>query len=406
MLTKEWKYLFLIIIIFITACIETDIYLPAFTDMMEFFGISEDQIQGLLTWNFIGICISGPLYGPISDSLGRKYPLLIALGLFFLGSLITLWADSFNWMLMGRILQGLGSGGCFTLGSAVIFDAFQKEDAVHALTKINSIVPFIMALAPMLGGYLNHYWGFRSNFLVIAIFVLVSLLICTFFFKETHPVEKRSPLQVRKILGDFKKICLSVPFWQMSLVVCLLFAGYITFLSAMSVLFVIEFGVSKTELPFLQAALLIVWLIASLTCKRALMKFGTWNIKKIGTVLVGIGGIGLIFTTLFFPKSAYLLTFWMLFYSFGGNWIQGLYYPESMELFPDIKGAVSSLLTSLRLLLTAAIVGVVSYLYNETIYPVSVGLLSIIGIMLISIYFYERKRDGQEVVLEDVVEVI
>src|SRR5579872_6483105 len=100
------KYLFLIIVIFIAACIETDIYLPAFPDMMRFFQASEEQIQSLLTWNFIGICLSGPFYGPFSDSYGRKKPLLLALGLFLAGSLLTIFGQTFDQMLMGRLLQG------------------------------------------------------------------------------------------------------------------------------------------------------------------------------------------------------------------------------------------------------------------------------------------------------------
>ena len=71
---NELKYLFLIVVIFIAACIETDIYLPAFPDMMVWFSASEGAIQSLLTWNFLGICISGPLYGPLSDAVGRKKP--------------------------------------------------------------------------------------------------------------------------------------------------------------------------------------------------------------------------------------------------------------------------------------------------------------------------------------------
>src|ERR1700690_3788106 len=102
----ELKYLFLIIVVFIAACIETDIYLPAFPDMMKYFSASESAIQGLLTWNFIGICVSGPFYGPISDSYGRKKPILVALGMFLAGSLITLFAQNLDQMLWGRILQG------------------------------------------------------------------------------------------------------------------------------------------------------------------------------------------------------------------------------------------------------------------------------------------------------------
>ena len=58
---SEVRQLILIIIIFVAACIETDIYLPAFPDMMTAFQVSESTIQQILTWNFIGLCLSGPL---------------------------------------------------------------------------------------------------------------------------------------------------------------------------------------------------------------------------------------------------------------------------------------------------------------------------------------------------------
>src|SRR5687768_5894408 len=116
----ELRQLILIVSIFVAACIETDIYLPAFPDMMNYFHVSEAMIQSVLTWNFIGLCVSSPIHGPLSDSLGRKKPLWVALSLFFLGSLVTVLAQDFHWLLLGRVLQGLGTGGCFSLGSAII----------------------------------------------------------------------------------------------------------------------------------------------------------------------------------------------------------------------------------------------------------------------------------------------
>jgi MFS transporter, DHA1 family, multidrug resistance protein len=61
-------------LIHLSACIETDIYLPAFPDMMAFFETSEEIIQNILGWNFIGICIACPFYGPPSDAFAHEYP--------------------------------------------------------------------------------------------------------------------------------------------------------------------------------------------------------------------------------------------------------------------------------------------------------------------------------------------
>lgn len=398
MFSKEFKYLFLITITFIAACIETDIYLPTFTDMMAHFSISEDKVQSLLTWNFIGICLAGPLYGPLSDSIGRKKPLLVALSLFFAGSLMTLYAESFDTMLWGRVLQGLGSGGCFTLGTAIIFDAFQAEKALLAINRLNSTVPLIMALAPMVGGYLNHVYGFRSNFFAIALCVLASLLISLCFFEETLSFEKRVKFNIKQVLQNFKRVSVSIPFWQTMVVVSLVFAGYLAFLACISVLFVIEYGVSKQLLPFFQAALLGAWVVASLTYRRALDRLGGALVKRMGMFLFLFGSISLTIIALLIPENAFLLTLPMLFYAFGANWVQGMYFPEVMEIFPEIKGITASLLTSGRLLLTAFVVGLSSQFYNFTIYPFVIILCLLTVIVSATMLSYER---GKRAAIED-----
>ncbi len=388
----ELKYLFLIIVVFIAACVETDIYLPAFPDMMKWFSASESEIQGLLTWNFIGICVSGPFYGPISDSYGRKKPILVALGMFLAGSLITLFSQNLDQMLWGRILQGLGSGGCFTLGTAIIFDAFQKNRAIDALNKLNTAIPLIMAGAPMLGGCLNYSFGFRSNFLAIAVFVMISLLVCLFIFEETLPQEKRQPLNAAKILKDFKQALMCLPFWQMTLVTSVIFGGYIAFLSNSSVLFVVEFGLAKSIFPFIQAAILGGWVAGSLTINRSIAKWGIPKIKRAGIALCVAGGALLALITLIAPRDPYLLTSGMVFYAFGANWIFGLYFPEGMEILPDIKGTTASLMTSARLLIAAFVVALTSWFYNATIYPLTAVILGTIVVFIPTLIFYERKR--------------
>ncbi len=388
----ELKFLLLIITVFIAACIETDIYLPAFPDMMNFFSASEGEIQNLLTWNFLGICLSGPLYGPLSDAFGRKKPLLIALGIFLIGSGMTLIAQDLTQMLIGRTLQGLGSGGCFTLGTAIIFDAFQKEKAIQVTNSLNTIIPLIMAAAPMLGGYLNYNFGFRSNFLAIALFVLASLAICQFFFKETLPKEQRTPFDFSHMVKGFKEAFCCPAFWQLTIVLSLPFAGYITFLSGTSVLFVVEFGMSKTRFPFIQAAVLGGWVLGSLLLNYALARLGNAKVKQTGIALCTIGGLVIGLAALIAAREPYSQTIGMVLYAFGANWIIGLYFPESMEILPHIKGITASLLTSARLLISSIIVGLASSLYNGTIYPLAGVVVATVAIILPIIIYYEKKR--------------
>lgn len=389
-MTKETRYLLLIIIIFIGACIETDIYLPAFPDMMEFFSVSEEVIQSLLTWNFFGICISGPLYGPLSDAFGRRKPLLGALGLFLIGSIITLCADTFPLMLYGRLLQGLGCGGCFALGPAIIFDAFHEKEAIIVLSRLNAAIPFFVAVAPMLGGYLNHVYGFRANFLTIAAFVALSFVVCLLFFKETLAKERRISFSLGEILRDFGRVFASLPFWQVTITVSLIFGGYLVFVSTSAVLFVLEMGVTKKQFPFFQAAILLAYLVASFPIAKLIESRGARNVKRWGRILTVGGGLALGVAAWLAPRNPYFLTLPMLFYAFGANWIGAVYFSEAMELMPDIKGITASLLTSARLFFAALLVGAVSVFYDGTVLPLAISIVSSSLVVLVTTYLYEK----------------
>lgn len=390
MLRKETSYLALIVLIFIAACIETDIYLPAFTDMMNHFGIGEEAIQGLLTWNFIGICLSCPFYGPFADAFGRKKPLFFALGIFALGSLITVLADNFTLMLWGRIFQGLGSGGCFTLGTAIIFDVFSKEKAENALNQLNTIIPMIMAMAPMLGGVLNHNFGFRSNFLAIFILVILSIIICLIFFEETLPKAERRSLEPKKIAADFKRAMLCLPFWQTTVFISLFFSIYIGFLSVIAVLFPLELGIDKSICPFFQSAVLGAWLFASLNYKRAAKYFGK-NLRVIGLFLTFFGTSTFCLFALALPTNPYLMTAGCMIQAIGFNFIMTIYFGEGMRWLDDIKGIAASLMTSARLLLTSIFVGISSHLYNKTIIPFALLALTCLIICGLIAWRYEKR---------------
>lgn len=387
----EFKILLLIFMIFLAACIETDIYLPAMTDMMRYFQVQEDQIQQILTWNFFGICLSSLIYGPLSDAYGRKRPLLIALGLFLLGSVLTLEAQSFRPMLWGRVLQGFGSGGCFALGTAIIFDAFQGKKAIQAVNRLNLIAPFMIAAAPLVGGFLNAAYGFRSNFMAIALLVLVSLLATLLFFDESPPTKLRKPLQLRKVIRDLKLAITSLPFWQIIWIVSLSNGGVLTFLSGISVLFPLTLGINLKVLPLFQAAVLGAWLMASLTCSRMLAIYGISKVKKLGFCFLLSGGIGTLLAAVWTPMNPYFITLSMMINAFGVNWVQGIYFPEGMEILPEIKGMTSSLLTSLRLLITAALVGTAAYFYNDTLLPVAtIVLIAALSVFLVAMCYENR----------------
>ena len=130
---SEKSFRILMILIFLAAAIETDIYLPAFPDMMEAFRTSEIMIQRILSFNFLGICIASLFYGPASDAFGRRKILNFGYILFILGSFGCIFAGNIEWLIFWRFIQGLGSAACFIVGTAVIFDFYQAEKATKVV---------------------------------------------------------------------------------------------------------------------------------------------------------------------------------------------------------------------------------------------------------------------------------
>ena len=85
--TYDIALLTLVTIMYVMLCAETDIYVPTFPEMIQYFGVHENQIQLILSINFAGLCLAGLVVGPLSDSYGRRKVLLISLLLFVISSI-------------------------------------------------------------------------------------------------------------------------------------------------------------------------------------------------------------------------------------------------------------------------------------------------------------------------------
>jgi DHA1 family bicyclomycin/chloramphenicol resistance-like MFS transporter len=248
-----------------------------------------------------------------------------------------------------------------------------------------------MALAPLLGGVLNQQFGFRANFYAIAICVFASLF-CTFFLlDETLPAGKRTKFKIEQIIANFFRVLTNPKFLQLTLVISLLFAGFLLFLSNSAIIFVIEFGIDKSMYPYYQFSLLLAYLTASLVSGYLIKNYSIKFVKKLGMCCLLLSNFSFFIVTYTCPENAILLTLSMVPYSFGFIWLQTPYVAEIMGLMPDIKGIAASILTSLRLLITTGVVASGARMYNGTIIPTFIWIFIINFLILLIAYRYERK---------------
>lgn len=136
---------------------------PALPTLKNAFGVDDRQISWVFGIYLLFNLVSNPLMGRLSDLYGRRVIYSADLAIFGLGSLIISLSNSFEMLLIGRAVQGIGAGGIFPVASAVIGDSFPKERQGWALGLIGAVFGLAFMLGPIIGGVFLMY-GWRLIF--------------------------------------------------------------------------------------------------------------------------------------------------------------------------------------------------------------------------------------------------
>jgi len=158
------------------AALDIAIIGPALPAIRDYFRVDDRAISWVFTSYLLFNLIGTPLMARLADDWGRRLIYLGDVTLFIIGSLVVAVAPSFVWVLVGRGIQGLGSGGIFPVASAVIGDSFPPERRGRALGLIGAVFGIAFLIGPILGGVLLLF-GWRWLFLAplpIALGVLIA----------------------------------------------------------------------------------------------------------------------------------------------------------------------------------------------------------------------------------------
>ena len=176
---------FLLIFALINSCIELEISAPSFPSIMSYFGVAEDIVGLTITTNLIGFCIAASLYGPLSDAFGRRRIMLMGNGILAIGAIGCVIAPSISFLLFARFIQGLGAATSAVVVSAIIADRYKTKEASKLYGLMNAVFTTLMALAPVMGGFINNAIGWRGNYGVVALICGASWFLLMAFLPET-----------------------------------------------------------------------------------------------------------------------------------------------------------------------------------------------------------------------------
>lgn len=179
-----------------------DMYLPALPEMSSVFHTTSSNIQLGLTFCLIGLAVGQFLIGPISDKYGRKGPLTVSLLLYITATAGCCYSTSVEFFNFLRFLQGVGAAGGIVISRSVATDLYSGKSLTKIIGLISAVNGLAPILAPVLGGFIAGWYGWRGIF--IALLALGIFLLCANVpFKESLPKANRAEGSFLSLSGNY-----------------------------------------------------------------------------------------------------------------------------------------------------------------------------------------------------------
>lgn len=348
----------LFILCLIPCCIEVDMSAPSFPEISSYFGVSERKVELTIAYNFLGFWIAAVLYGPLSECYGRRKIMIIGNTFLLMGAFGCGIVTTIDQLLGWRFIQGIGASAPAVIVFAMIADVYKGNEAIRLIGIMNATLTLVMAIAPIVGSFINYAWGWRGNYFIVAAISLISWILLFKMLPETKKNLQR--FNLKRIQNHYKVLLRSPAFICTSFVPSMLYAAYMAFVACGPFLYMETFNLSIFTYACHQGVIIAVFSLVSLFSHNIINIFGEKSCIVLSVTACSISAIGLTLISLFWPHSPFLITSCMIIFCMGFSLCYPIIFSISLDLFPHLKGTASSLTMALR----ALIVGLTSFLYN------------------------------------------
>jgi len=366
--------------------IAMQIMLPAIPVVRQTFAVSTGTAQLTLSLSILSIAVATLIYGPLSDRFGRRPVMLTGLCITVLGSLLCMLANSIEWLIAGRIVQAAGGAVGLVLARAMVRDTYPADRAAGVIATLVMVMVVMPMLSPLVGGELLVRFDWHSIFFLTAGFSLVLLVLMLRTMPET--MQTPTPFTgLMSMLHGFATLLGSRVFTAYAMNVAFVSVTFFTFISAAPEIMVSvlhrpanEYGYYFVMVPaaFMLGNYVTRWFSRRAGVRRMIIN-GSW---------LSITGIALALLLHLIGVHHPLALFLPIAMTTFGN---GISMPNAQAAaineFPEMAGSASGLTGFLQMGFSAVAAQLVALLYNGTVYPMMLLMLSAAVLSLLSFYF-------------------
>lgn len=159
-----WSLVFLLGSLTAMGPLAIDMYLPSLPSISADMHAPPAAVSATLAAFFAGLCIGQFFYGPLSDRIGRRPPLIFGMALFVAGAVGCALAPTPEWLILARFIQALGGSAGQVVARASVRDRFHHQMSARVLSLLMLVVGLAPIIAPIFGGYLLVVADWRAIF--------------------------------------------------------------------------------------------------------------------------------------------------------------------------------------------------------------------------------------------------
>jgi MFS transporter, DHA1 family, multidrug resistance protein len=372
---RQGEFVALMALMMSLVAMAIDAMLPALAQIGDELGVGHaNQAQLVISALLLGMAAGQVIYGPLSDSVGRKPTIYAGLALFVIGSALSLAAGSFSLMLLGRILQGFGAAAPRIVVVALVRD----EYAGAAMARIMSLVLTTFILVPMAapaigqGILLVAHW--RAIFGMLLVLGLIALIWFALRQPETLPLERRVRFSLGRIMLGVRETCANRVALGYTVAAGMIFGAFLGYITSSAQIFLSLYGVGRL-FPLYFGGLAMAIGAATYVNSRLVMRFG---MQRLSSLAVGsLGSLSTVFLVIAWaaggnpPLWSLMPYLAVAFFCFG--LVFGNFNALAMEPLGHIAGVAAAVVGTITSLMSLVLGTLIGQGYDGTVLPLIAG---------------------------------
>jgi DHA1 family bicyclomycin/chloramphenicol resistance-like MFS transporter len=387
------EFVILVSLMMSLTALSIDAMLPALPQIGSELGVQNaNDRQLVVSVLFLGLALGGLFFGPLSDSLGRKPAIYAGYALYIVGALLSIFAGSFQLMLVGRLLQGIGQSSPRSITVALVRDRYKGRAMARVMSFVMTVFILVPMVAPSLGQALLLFSGWRSIFASFVLMALITWLWFALRMPETLAPEDRVPFSLRQIAGATLEIVRTRTAIGYTVSAGLISGAFLGYLNSSQQIFGEQYNLGEL-FPLVFAVISLSVGLASLLNTRLVMRFGMrfliwWSLILIVGLSILAFAVSLLAggqPTLWFLMAYIMSAFFCIGVLFGNQ------NSLAMEPLGHLAGIGAAIVGSLSTFISMPLGTIIGQNYNGTVLPLIAGIGILSGLSILVVRWAEGK---------------